>query len=65
MYEIARAKINAKYGSINRLAKIIKVEACDLYAGFAGTKSLYPKYKRLIAEALNEDEATLFEEASK
>lgn len=60
MYERTRALINAKYGSINRLAKYIGVEANDLYAGFKGTKTLYPKYKRLIAEALNEDAADLF-----
>lgn len=63
MYGKVRNKINKRYGSINKLAKIIGVEACDLYAGFAGSKPLYPKYKRLIAEALNEDAADLFGEA--
>jgi len=60
MYEMVRQKINAKYGSINKLAKHIGVEACDLYSGFKGTKELYPKYKRLIAEALDEDMEQLF-----
>ena len=62
MYENVRKRINSRYGSINKLAKIIGVEACDLYAGFKGTKTLYPRYKRLIAEALNEDAAELFGE---
>lgn len=60
MYEVVKQKINAEYGSINKLAKHINVEACDLYAGFKGTKELYPKYKRLIAEALGEDIKQLF-----
>lgn len=62
MYENVRKQINTQYGSINKLAKIIGVEACDLYAGFKGTKTLYPRYKRLIAEALNEDACDLFGE---
>ena len=62
MYENVRKRINTQYGSINKLAKVIGVEACDLYAGFKGTKTLYPRYKRLIAEALNEDAADLFGE---
>ena len=62
MYEKARAIINEKYGSINKLSKAIGVESSDLYAGFAGTKTLFPKYKKLIADALNEDEAALFQE---
>lgn len=62
MYKEVRRKIEAKYGSINKLAKIIGVEACDLYSAFAGTKPMYPKYKRLIAEALDKDEDHLFKE---
>lgn len=62
MYEFARLIIEERFGSINKMAKTIGVEACDLYAGFKGTKTLYPKYKRLIAEALETDEKTLFGE---
>lgn len=62
MYKDVRSKIEAKYGSINRLAKVIGVEACDLYSAFAGTKPMYPKYKRLIAEALDKDADHLFRE---
>lgn len=60
MYELARLIINEKYGSINKLSKEIGVEAANLYAGFKGTKPLFPKYKKLIAEALEADEKTLF-----
>ena len=62
MYELAKLIISEKYGSINKLSKIIGVEASNLYAGFKGTKRLYPKYRRLIAEALEGDEKTLFGE---
>lgn len=62
MYETIREKINSQFGSINKLSKIINVESCDLYSAFKGNKPLYPKYKRLIAEALGEDVSTLFTE---
>lgn len=64
MYERVRKRINAQYGSINKLSKVIGVEAGDLYAGFKGTKVLYPKYKKLIAQALNADACELFGEDS-
>lgn len=62
MYELARLLINEKFGSIYKLSKVIGVENGILYAGFKGTKPLFPKYKRLIAEALGADEKTLFGE---
>lgn len=62
MYSKVREKIEKKYGSINRLAKIIDVASCDLYSAFSGHKPLYPKYKRLIASALDEDVSELFKE---
>lgn len=62
MYKAVREKVESKYGSINKLAKVIGVEACDLYSAFTEKKPMYPKYKRLIAEALNEDVASLFPE---
>ena len=62
MYDKVRDKINARYGSINKLAKIIGIEAGDLYAAFKGTKPMHPKYKRLISEALGESEDNLFNE---
>lgn len=62
MYGKVKKKIEKKYGSVNRLAKVIGVEACDLYTAFAGTKPMYPKYRRLIADALGEDVTVLFRE---
>lgn len=62
MYDKVRDKISARYGSINKMAKIIGIEAGDLYAAFKGTKPMHPKYKRLISEALGESEDNLFNE---
>lgn len=60
MYDMVKQMIKDKYGSINKLSKVIGVEAGDLYAGFKGTKVLYPKYMQLIADALGEDVAHIF-----
>ena len=60
MFENVRSKVNTKYGSINKLSKALGIASADLYMAFAGTKPMYPKYRRLIAEALGEDEDTLF-----
>ena len=62
MYKAVREKIEAQYGSINKLSKIIGIEACDLYSAFNEKKPMYPKYKRLISEALNEEVESLFPE---
>ena len=64
MYQKVRKKIIRKYGSLNRFALEIGVNSPDIYAAFSGTKPMYPKYKRLIAEALNESAADLFGEDS-
>lgn len=48
--------------AFRKLAKIIGIEAGDLYAAFKGTKPMHPKYKRLISEALGESEDNLFNE---
>lgn len=63
MYQKVKDKALKQYGSINRLALRIGVSSADLYTAFNGTKPMYPKYRKLIAEALGEDEVTLFEEA--
>lgn len=62
MYEKIRDKVIEKYGSINKLSMVIGVTNVDLYCAFKGAKPMYPKYKRLIAEALNEDVESLFPE---
>lgn len=62
MYQKAKNRVLHRYGSINRLALSIGVNSADLYAAFNGTKPMYPKYRRLIANALGEDETKLFEE---
>lgn len=64
MYQEIRKKIVKKYGSLYRLAIEIGVNSPDIYAAFSGTKPMYPKYKRLIADALGENVTALFEEDS-
>jgi lambda repressor-like predicted transcriptional regulator len=64
MYPEIRLKIIAKYGSINQLAMHIGVNNSDLYSAFRGKKPMYPKYRKLIAEALGEPEESLFKEAN-
>lgn len=62
MFDRARALVELEYGSINRLAKAINVAPGDLYQAFNGKRPMFPKWRRLIAEALGEAEAELFAE---
>lgn len=54
MYEEIRGKIIAKYGSVNRFAKAVDMSAQDLYSAFNGNKPMYPKWRKVIEEALGE-----------
>ena len=54
MYEVIREKIVAKYGSINKLSKVVDISAQDLYSAFNGNKPMYPKWRKMIEEALGE-----------
>lgn len=65
MYENVRQQIEKRYGSINRLSKALNIQAGDLYSAFSGARPMYPKYKRLIAEALGKDEEKLFPEGNR
>ena len=65
MYEAIRERINDKYGSINKLSKLLGIASNDLYCAFAGTKPMFPKYKVLIAIALDEEIEELFPEDQK
>lgn len=62
MYEKVRQKVIEKYGSINKLAKVIDVSAQDLYCAFNGKKPFFPKWRMLVASALEEDESIVFPE---
>ena len=62
MYDTVRQKVIEKYGSINKLAKVIDVSAQDLYCAFGGKKPFYPKWRMLVAEAIGEDESVVFGE---
>lgn len=62
MYEQVKTRIVDKFESINKFSQIIGVANTDLYSAFTGKKPMYPKYKKLIAAALNEDISALFPE---
>lgn len=62
MYDKVRQKVIDKYGSINKMAKVIDVAAPDLYSAFGGKKPFYPKWRMLVAQAIGEDESVVFEE---
>lgn len=62
MYETVRQKVIERYGSINKLAKVIDVSAQDLYCAFNGKKPFFPKWRMLVANALEEDESIVFPE---
>lgn len=60
MYDNVREKVIDKYGSINKLAKVIDVSAQDLYCAFNGKKPFFPKWRMLVADAIGEDENVFF-----
>lgn len=62
MYETVRNRIIEKYGSINKLSKIIGMEPQDLYSAFNGKRPFFPKWKKRVAEALDMDVNELFPE---
>lgn len=62
MYEKVRQRVIERYGSINKLAKVIDVSAQDLYCAFNGKKPFFPKWRMLVANALEEDESIVFPE---
>lgn len=62
MYDKVRQKVIERYGSINKLAKVIDVSAQDLYCAFNGKKPFFPKWRMLVAEALSMDVEELFPE---
>ena len=53
-YENLRKKCEAKYGSINKMAKELGIAAQDLYSAFAGKKPFYPKWYDAVVSAIND-----------
>ena len=51
--------------TIYRLAKLSKISTQDLYTALKGKKPMYPNWKKRIAEALNTDVESLFNEEEK
>lgn len=62
MYDKVRQKVIDKYGSINKMAKVINVSAQDLYSAFGGKKPFYPKWRELVAKAIGESADIIFSE---
>ena len=54
MHDELRRRVESKFGSVNKLAKVIDIAPCDLYSAFNGNKPLYPKWEKKIKEALGE-----------
>mgnify|MGYP002540017946 FL=1 len=51
--------------TIYRLAKLSKISTQDLYTALKGKKPMYPNWKKRIAEALNTNVESLFNEEEK
>lgn len=51
--------------TIYRLAKLSKISTQDLYTALKGKKPMYPNWKKRIAEALDTDVESLFNEEEK
>lgn len=51
--------------SIRQCAKAIGIGRPDLSSALNGRKPMYPKYRQLLSEYLNIDEALLFPDAAK
>ena len=51
--------------TIYRLAKLSKIITQDLYTALKGKKPMYPNWKKRIAEALDTDVESLFNEEEK
>lgn len=65
MYEKLK-KIMKKQGiSVNKLSFMSMIAASDLHCAMNGKKPMYPNWKKRIAEALDTDVESLFNEEEK
>lgn len=58
--EVKRQITEVKGVSVSKCARDIDVNQTDLCSALNGTKPMYPKYKKLIADYLGIDEEVLF-----
>ena len=62
MYEKLKQAAHEKGISIGKLARLSDIAAPDMYSAINGNKPMYPNWRKRIADALDADEAELFEE---
>lgn len=65
MYQKLKTIMQEKNITTNKLAKLSSITPQDLYTALKGNKPLYPNWKKRIAEALNTDIESLFNEDEK
>lgn len=62
MYTRLKEEMKRQHKTAFALSKVMGISSSDLYASIKGTRPLYPKYKRLLSEALNVPQDVLFPE---
>lgn len=62
MHERLKAVMKEKEISANQLSFMSRIAASDLSAALRGKKEMFPNWKKRIAEALETDVESLFEE---
>lgn len=65
MYAKLKKTLDVRNITIYRLAKMSKINTQDLYTALKGKKPLYPNWKKRIADALDTDIDSLFNEEEK
>ena len=62
MYQKLVEKMRQKNITTHKLAKLSNITPQDLYSALSGKKPFFPNWKKRIAEALETDVESLFEE---
>lgn len=65
MYTKLKNTLQEQGITIYRLAKLSRISTQDLYTALKGKKPMFPNWKKRIAEALNTDIESLFNEEEK
>lgn len=60
LFKNVEKELRAQGMSKLQLACRMNISSSDLYSALNGTKPMYPKYRKLIAEVLGKSEAELF-----
>lgn len=65
MFQRLKATMQAKNVTVNKLSFLSQIASSDLYCAMNGKKPMYPNWKKRIAEALNTNVESLFNEEEK